>query len=54
MSEKEGTNAHVSRRNLKGYWEFAAANRADGWNTWLTFAISPAPPEAAPRTARMQ
>jgi hypothetical protein len=27
---------------LKGYWEFAAQNRPEGWNTWLTFAISPA------------
>lgn len=28
--------------SLKGYKEFAAANRPDGWNVWLTFAISPA------------
>ena len=27
---------------VKGYWEFAAQNRPEGWNTWLTFAISPA------------
>ena len=33
--------------NLKGYWEFAADNRASGWNTWLTFSLSPAPPAAA-------
>ena len=32
--------------NLKGYGEFDAANRPSGWNTWLTFAISPAPPES--------
>jgi hypothetical protein len=32
--------------NLKGYGEFNAANRPSGWNTWLTFAISPAPPES--------
>jgi hypothetical protein len=34
---------------VKGYWEFAAQNRPEGWNTWLTFAISPAaatPPPA--------
>lgn len=31
--------------NLKGYGEFDAANRPSGWNTWLTFAISEAPPE---------
>jgi hypothetical protein len=30
--------------NLKAYWEFDARRRADGWNTWITFAISPAAP----------
>ena len=37
--------------NLKGYKEFAAENRPDGWNFWLTFAIAPAakqPPAARP------
>jgi hypothetical protein len=34
--------------NLKGYWEFAAQNRPEGWNTWLTFAISPKAPEPPP------
>jgi hypothetical protein len=29
--------------NLKGYWEFGAVNRPEGWNTWLTLSISPAP-----------
>ena len=33
--------------NLKGYWEFGAQNRPEGWNTWLTFAISPKAPEPA-------
>jgi hypothetical protein len=33
--------------NIKGYKEFAAENRPDGWNTWITFAISPAAPSAA-------
>lgn len=33
--------------NLKAYWEFDAERRASGWNTWVTFAISPAPPEKA-------
>jgi hypothetical protein len=28
--------------NLKGYWEFEAENRPEGWNVWLTFALSPA------------
>jgi len=30
--------------NLKDYAEFAGQNRPDGWNAWLTFAISPADP----------
>ena len=38
--------------NLKGYKEFAAGNRPDGWNAWLTFAISPAAPGEAPPSAR--
>jgi hypothetical protein len=33
--------------NLKGYKEFAAQNRPDGWNTWVTFVISPAPPTSS-------
>jgi hypothetical protein len=37
---------------LKSYFEFDAKNRPEGWNTWLTFAISEAPPtaSAAPST----
>jgi hypothetical protein len=37
--------------NLKGYVEFAGSDRPTGWNTWLTFAISPAaaPPPAPTR-----
>ena len=38
--------------NLKGYGEFAAENRPQGWNAWLTFAISPAAPGEAPPSAR--
>jgi len=34
---------------LKSYAEFGAKNRPEGWNTWLTFAISDAAP--APSTA---
>jgi hypothetical protein len=33
---------------LKSYFEFEARNRPEGWNTWLTFAISEAPPTASP------
>jgi hypothetical protein len=36
--------------NLKGYYEFDASRRADGWNVWLTFSISPA--AAAPETTK--
>ena len=32
--------------NVKAYKEFAAENRPEGWNAWLTFAISPRAPEA--------
>jgi hypothetical protein len=34
--------------NLKGYGEFGAQNRPEGWNLWLTFAISPAAPTPPP------
>jgi hypothetical protein len=34
--------------NLKAYWEFAAQNRPEGWNAWVTFALSPTAPAAAP------
>jgi hypothetical protein len=33
--------------NLKGYGEFDHDNRPDGWNVWLTFVLSPAPPSSA-------
>jgi hypothetical protein len=33
--------------NLKAYWEFAAQNRPDGWNTWVTLSLSPAATAAA-------
>ena len=32
--------------NLRGYGEFDAENRPSGWNTFLTFEISEAPPES--------
>jgi hypothetical protein len=37
--------------NLKGYAEFGASDRPSGWNTWLTFVISPAaaPPPSVSR-----
>jgi hypothetical protein len=30
--------------NIKGYGEFDNNARPDGWNLWLTFSLSPAPP----------
>jgi len=33
---------HQGYLNLKGYKEFAAEHRPEGWNVWLTFAITPA------------
>jgi Putative MetA-pathway of phenol degradation len=39
---------HQGYLNLKGYKEFGAAHRPEGWNTWLTFAISPAAPTPEP------
>jgi hypothetical protein len=36
--------------NFKAYGEFAAENRPSGWNTWVTFAISPPAPGAPPTT----
>jgi hypothetical protein len=38
--------------NLKGYKEFAAQNRPEGWNAWLTFAISPAAEPPLTTTAK--
>ena len=39
--------------NIKGYKEFGAEKRPEGWNVWATFVISPpAPGEAPPPTTR--
>ena len=40
--------------NLKGYYEFGAQNRPEGWNAWVTFAISPAAKPAPSPLARIQ
>jgi len=34
--------------NLKAYGDFGAKHRAEGWNLWLTFAVSPAAPAPPP------
>ena len=38
--------------NLKAYWEFDGLDRPSGWNTWLTFSLSPGPP-TNPRSAML-
>ena len=37
---------------LKGFYEFDAQDRPRGYNTWLTFAISPAA-QATPAASRL-
>jgi hypothetical protein len=44
----EGLHGYV---NLKGYAEFGGAARPTGWNSWLTFAISPAAAPPPPGTS---
>ena len=39
--------------NFKAYKEFAAENRPDGWNVWVTFVISPAAPTTSAQPTRM-
>ena len=39
---------YAGHLNLKGYGEFDAASRPHGWNTWLTFAITPAAERPSP------
>jgi hypothetical protein len=34
--------SHQGYLNIKGYKEFGAQHRPEGWNTWLTFVVSPA------------
>jgi hypothetical protein len=38
--------------NVKGYGEFGAENRPEGWNVWLTFALTPAAPPATSPSMR--
>ncbi|MGZ3290817.1 MAG: SphA family protein, partial [Xanthobacteraceae bacterium] len=37
--------------SVRAYREFAAANRPEGWNLWLSYALSPADPAPARTTA---
>ena len=38
---------------LRGYGEFGAVNRPSGWNTWLTFTISPNAPTTVTPTKHL-
>lgn len=40
--------------NIKGYKEFAAQNRPEGFNTWVTFAISPKEQERTSTAPRIR
>jgi hypothetical protein len=40
--------------NFKYYKEFDNANRPAGWNTWVTFVLSPAPPAPSSPPRRMR
>jgi hypothetical protein len=42
------SNQYQGYLNLKGYSEFDAKRRPDGWNVWATFVISPAAPSPTP------
>jgi hypothetical protein len=44
---------HQGYLNLKGYKEFDASHRPEGWNLWLTFAITPAAEPPPAPTKRM-
>jgi hypothetical protein len=39
--------------NFKGYKEFDAENRPEGWNFWLTLVISPAAPQPSPASTHL-
>jgi len=39
--------------NIKGYKEFAAENRPNGWNVWVSFVLSPAEQTASAPPRRM-
>ena len=43
----EGYQGYI---NVRGYKEFGAEHRPEGWNTWLTLAFSPASPGETPST----
>jgi hypothetical protein len=40
--------------NVKGYWEFEAEHRPEGWNVWLTMSIAPGAPPPKPMSRMFQ
>jgi hypothetical protein len=51
MSDAQRVSA-VWTQSDKGYKEFDAAHRPDGWNVWATFVISPAEEKKPPESKR--
>ena len=45
--------AHQGYLNLKAYKDFTAENQPEGYTAWVTFAITPAAPEAPPKSSRI-
>jgi hypothetical protein len=43
--------AHQRYLNLKAYKDFSAENQPEGYTAWVTFAITPAAPEAPPKSS---
>jgi hypothetical protein len=41
IDDQSGAGPLQGYLNFKGYGEFAAQNRAAGWNAWVTLAFSP-------------
>jgi hypothetical protein len=39
--------------SFRAYGEFDSSNRPQGWNSWLTFAISPEAPTATSPAQRL-
>jgi hypothetical protein len=43
--------AHQNYLNLKACKDFAAENRPEGYTAWVTLAVTPAAPEAPPKSS---
>ena len=52
VRKSDPSGKHAGFFGLRAYGEFDAANHAPGWNTWLTFVISPTAPTGVTSTNR--